>query len=71
EWCYDEFVSDAYTSSGDVDPVAPESGSGSRVNRGGGFSFSAVLARVAYRSNGSADNAGNGMGVRPARAVER
>ncbi len=52
EWCHDWFAGSFYAVSEQADPVGP-SVSGSRVTRGGQFSYSGYLCRSAFRGNKS------------------
>jgi formylglycine-generating enzyme required for sulfatase activity len=67
EWCWDWFGS--YSSDSQSDPCGPASGS-YRMNRGGGWSDSAVRCRVAFRNNfDTPSNRYNAVGFRCARAA--
>ena len=50
EWCADWYASDYYSNSPSANPRGPSSGS-YRVLRGGSWSYSATICRVAYRLN--------------------
>ena len=50
EWCFDWYDGQYYAASGVVNPVGPEKGH-SRVLRGGCWSYSAQLARSAFRDD--------------------
>ena len=53
------------------DKADPGSGSGLRVCRGGGYNLPAVLARSANRAAGAPTIADAGLGLRPARVIDR
>ena len=61
EWCQDWYGS--YSSSSQTDPAGPSTGS-YRVNRGGGWSFSAGSCRVSYRSRNTHDFSYYNLGLR-------
>ncbi|MFT5154832.1 MAG: serine/threonine protein kinase/formylglycine-generating enzyme required for sulfatase activity [Planctomycetota bacterium] len=70
EWCLDGHYGDFYGNSASADPVGPFVGSATRVARGGGYLYAAVLARSAHRSVYTPTNAGLNLGVRPARVIK-
>ena len=69
EWCQDEFQAGSYRESPMKDPIAYASGSATRVDRGGGFFITAVLARSAFRDLAPPSFAGDSNGLRPARRI--
>jgi len=69
EWCRDGYDGGSYRLSSGRDPVAPVAGSSNRVNRGGGFLDAVVRARLANRNVDTPEVAGNGLGLRPVRAL--
>jgi serine/threonine protein kinase/formylglycine-generating enzyme required for sulfatase activity len=69
EWCLDGHDGSSYEKAATKDPVSPPGGSPSRVSRGGGFRFAAVLARSALRLRYSPSFASSSLGVRPARTI--
>lgn len=73
EWCEDGFKHDFYRLYLEAvrDPVAPWLGSDRRVVRGGRYSLDASYARSAYRNLEAPWVTSHGLGVRPARALER
>ena len=62
EWCKD-WYSSSYTSYDTNNPTGPSSGS-IRVNRGGGWNYSAGYCRVAYRNNYSPGDRNSDLGFR-------
>src|SRR5262249_21993543 len=61
EWCADWY--DRYSPSLAADPRGPDTGS-HRVGRGGGFNYSAVACRSAYRSSRPPSSRNRDVGVR-------
>ena len=70
EWTRDGFDPFFYAQSPRTDPVAPWDSAAYRPARGGSFFYSAMDARCTFRANFTPLNAGNSVGVRPARAVD-
>jgi formylglycine-generating enzyme required for sulfatase activity len=71
EWCLDGYDAFYYDRSPRLDPLCEPRGRARRVNRGGSFGSSATLARSADRNGSPPESADGGLGVRPARALER
>jgi serine/threonine protein kinase/formylglycine-generating enzyme required for sulfatase activity len=71
EWCLDGYDAFWYERSPRVDPLLDPTGRARRVNRGGSFGSSATLARSADRNGSPAESADGGLGVRPARRLDR
>jgi formylglycine-generating enzyme required for sulfatase activity len=67
EWVWDWHVT-AYDKLPSVDPIGPESGK-YRIIRGGSWSHTDRLARVAYRVEDNPDRRGNNQGFRVARST--
>jgi len=67
EWCLDRFAK-AYPINA-RDPVEVDPGSANRVNRGGGFDYTAVFARSAFRGNLTPEALNRSLGLRPARGI--
>jgi len=61
EWCGDWYV--AYTSSAQVDPIGPYSGS-NRIKRGGSWKYSDAACRVSMRNYDSPSTCANNLGMR-------
>ena len=61
EWCQDWYG--RYSSSAQTNPKGPSSGS-ARVNRGGGWAFSASNCRVAFRNNSFPGSRNGDLGLR-------
>ena len=66
EWCLDGYFAEAYENSARKDPVWPYSAAANRAERGGSFKWTASDASSAKRDNGTPNNAGSNLGVRPA-----
>ncbi|MCX6345630.1 MAG: SUMF1/EgtB/PvdO family nonheme iron enzyme, partial [Armatimonadetes bacterium] len=67
EWCKDWYQSSYYSVSPSNDPQGPVSGS-CRVERGGGWGYSDLYSRCAYRVSGYGPDFYNlGVGFRIAR----
>ncbi|MCR5820366.1 MAG: SUMF1/EgtB/PvdO family nonheme iron enzyme [Bacteroidaceae bacterium] len=62
EWCYDWYGD--YTSSAQIDPTGPSTGT-YRVKRGGGYGCSDKVNRVTWRSNGLLTGCSLEGGLRP------
>ncbi len=69
EWCLDGYEAGFYKSSPRVDPVAPWTGSESRLYRGGAFSSAALISRSADRFRFALNIRGHDLGLRPARRI--
>ena len=63
EWCQDWYSKDYYSSSPEINPTGPSSGS-YRVNRGGGLYNDASNSRVSKRGNGSPSSTSLSLGLR-------
>ena len=63
EWCQDWYSKDYYSSSPEINPTGPSSGS-YRVNRGGGMYNDASGSRVSKRGNGSPSSTSLSLGLR-------
>ena len=70
EWCLDGIDRIFYSRSPASDPVSPVAGFAAHVCRGGCFYYPSAYARVAYRDSNPSGATDDGLGVRPARAVE-
>jgi formylglycine-generating enzyme required for sulfatase activity len=70
EWCLDGHDANFYEKRAGSDPVSPWLGSAARVYRGGTFGLPASSARSANRYDGAPEYRDNGLGVRPARALQ-
>ena len=67
EWCLDDYGRDAYLRTAAIDPVFDQLNGATRVFRGGSFQGVATVSRSAARVEFSRDDAGRGLGLRPAR----
>lgn len=67
EWCQDWYTADYYGQSPVSDPLGPSEGS-RRVFRGGGWVFSAVSCRSAFRDGYAPDSRTNSLGFRVLRS---
>ena len=71
EWTRDGYLIDAGAVAGATDPLVPPDGLVSRVNRGGGFAYTAASSRSANRDPLKPDSRVGGLGLRPTQALER
>lgn len=69
EWVWDNFSSDYYLRSPDVDPLGPDSGDG-RVVRGGAFNSQVQSCRSAARNFFPPTSRNQVIGLRPVRTIQ-